>query len=433
MVLVAGSSWTVVTIVVGERKGGSMAERKGTVVVGGGVWGLSTAYHLVRTGQTDVVVLERNGEPHRETTSQAAGLVGQIRSTPLMRRAIRYAIDLLSGFEAETGHDPGFRQVGSLIVALTPERLASYEEHVRSAGEAGVEAYFVDAPHMSGLAPHMDVSRVEGGYFVPEDGYLDPVRCAGALGAAARDGGAEIRTGAAVTEVLVEDGRAVGVQTEGGRIEAENVVITAGPWTGTVAKMAGYEPAMVPIRHQRVTTARVSAIPRDHPVVRVTDVSCYLRPENGGYLYGYFEPHPTSYDPYLPKDLRTVDIEAPVAVMEEARERLTPIFPILGGVPVVEHKRGLTTFAPDGAYLVGPVPRMAGLFAATGCASLGIAGSASVGRWLAGWVTGGDPGEDTSPVDHERFGEKGHDEGWVRRTSEEFYGGYYSIPSMAVS
>jgi len=410
-----------------------MTEGARTVVVGGGVWGLSTAYHLMQAGETDVLVLERNEKPYEETTSQAAGLVGQIRSTPTMRNAIRYAIDLLSGFEGETGHDPGFRQVGSLLVALTSERLASYEEHVESASESGVEARFVDGSEMSRLAPHMDVSRVEGGYFVPKDGYLEARRCAEALGAASEDLGAKIRTGTAVTDVRVEGGRAVGVETGAGFIEAENVIVTAGPWTGTVAKMAGYEPAMVPIRHQRVTTAPVKGVPAHHPVVRVTDTSCYVRPENGGYLYGFFEPHPTSYDPDLPTGFRTADIEAPVEVMEEARERLSPVFPVLRDLPVAEHKRGLTTFAPDGAYLVGPVPGNKGLFVATGCASLGIAGSAAVGRWLAGWATKGDPGEDTSQVDHERFGEKGRDREWVRRESERFYGGYYSIHSMAVT
>src|SRR5215216_3185723 len=97
-----------------------------TVIVGGGVWGLSIAYHLARAGRPDIQVLERNGEPFGETTSRAAGLVGQIRATPLMRRAIRYAIDLFKGFERETSHDPGFHQVGSLLLALTPEQMASF-------------------------------------------------------------------------------------------------------------------------------------------------------------------------------------------------------------------------------------------------------------------------------------------------------------------
>jgi glycine/D-amino acid oxidase-like deaminating enzyme len=410
-----------------------MNRQEGVVVVGGGIWGLSTAYHLARAGWTDVEVLERNDAPFDETTSQAAGLVGQIRATPLMRRAIRHAIDLFEDFENETGHDPGFHQVGSLLLALTPERMASFEEHVEHANSSGVEARFVDGAQISGLAPHLDISQIEGGYFVPEDGYLDPRQCARAFCGAAEDLGVRVRTGTTVTGLSITDGRVTGVETDGGFVEAGYVVVTAGPWTGTFAKMAGHWTAMVPIRHQRVTTAPAAGIPEHHPVVRVTDASCYLRPEEGGYLYGFFEPDPTSYDPELPAGFRTSEIEEPVEVMEEARERLAPIFPVLEDLRIASYKRGLTTFAPDGAYLIGPVPHVEGLFTATGCAALGIAGSAAVGSWLAGWIVWGDPGEDLSPVGLERFGEKASDRDWIRREGEAFYGGYYGIPAMSVT
>jgi glycine/D-amino acid oxidase-like deaminating enzyme len=411
-----------------------MIQSAGTVIVGGGIWGLSTAYHLAQAGQADVCVLERNEGLFSETTSQAAGLVGQIRSTSLMRSAIRYAIDLFSRFERGTGHDPGFRQVGSLLIALTSERAESYEEQVEHANRNGVEAEFVDHAEMVRLAPAMDVSRVEGGYYVPGDGYLDPQQCARAFCAAAVDCGLRIQTGTRVTGLSVRDDRVVGVETQDGFVEAEQVVVTAGPWTGVVVKTAGYELAMQPIRHQRVTTVPVAGIPDHHPVVRVTDASCYLRPEKGGYLYGFFEPYPTSYDvEALPPKFNTADIEAPVEVMAEARDRLVWIFPVLKGLKVAEYKQGLTTFAPDGAYLVGAVPGIEGLFAATGCASLGIAGSAAIGRWLANSVTQGDPGEDLSLVDLGRFGDKTADQEWVRRESEKFYGAYYSISSMSVA
>ncbi len=404
------------------------------LILGGGIWGLSTAYHLARAGETDIQVLERDQELCGETTSQAAGLVGQIRSTLLMRRAIRYAIDLFTGFEEQTGYDPGFCQVGSLLLALTHERMVSYVEHIEHANNNGVEAHFVDQDELVRLAPHLDPSYVEGGYFVPGDGYVNPKQCAKALGAAAEDLGARVRTGMRVVNISVRDDRAVGVETDRGFVGAEKVVITAGPWTGLLAKTAGYEPAMVPIRHQRVTTGYALGIPDHHPVVRVTDLSCYLRPENGGYLHGIFEPDPVVYD--LEDQLayfRTRDVEYSVRTMALAHERLAAIFPIFETLGIEECKRGLTTFAPDGAYLVGPVPKIENLFLATGCASLGIAGSAAVGRWLANWVTQGEPGDDLSAVDPERFGQKGSDQDWIWKESRKFYANYYSIPSMAVT
>jgi glycine/D-amino acid oxidase-like deaminating enzyme len=404
------------------------------LILGGGIWGLSTAYHLARAGETDIQVLERDQELCSETTSQAAGLVGQIRSTPLMRRAIRYAIDLFTGFEEQTGYDPGFCQVGSLLLALTHKRMVSYVEHVEHANNNGVEAHFVDQDEIVRLAPHLDPSHVEGGYFVPGDGYVDPKQCANGLGAAAEDLGAKVRTGMRVTSISVRDDRAVGVETDQGFVEAEKVVITAGPWTRLLAKTAGYEPAMVPIRHQRVTTGYALGIPDHHPVVRVTDLSCYLRPENGGYLHGIFEPDPVVYDlEDWPPYVRTRDVECSASTIAQAHERLAAIFPILENLGIVEYKRGLTTFAPDGAYLVGPVPEVENLFFATGCASLGIAGSAAVGRWLANWVTRGEPGEDLSAVDPERFGQKGRDRAWIWKESRSFYANYYSISSMAVT
>src|SRR5215213_8452842 len=263
-----------------------MNRGESVVILGGGIWGLSTAYYLARVGWTDVEVLERNGALFDETTSQAAGLVGQIRATPLMRRAIRYAIDLFLNFEMETDHDPGFHQVGSLLLALTSERMASFEEHVEHANRNGVEAHFVDGAEMFWLAPHLDVSLVDDGYFVPEDGYLDPRRCAQALCGAAEDLGVRFRTGTAATGLSIKDGRVMGVETDDGFVEAEHVVVTTGPWTGIITEMAGHRTAMVPIRHQRVTTTPVSGIPDYHPVVRVTDESCYLRPEEGGTCTG---------------------------------------------------------------------------------------------------------------------------------------------------
>ena len=400
------------------------------VIVGGGIWGLSTAYHLAKFGQKGILVLERNEEIAIETTPQAAGLVGQIRSSSTMMHAVQYALNLFSKIPEETGYDTGLCQTGSLMVALTPERMEVYTRQIEKSRLNGIDADFVSHTEMSRLAPAMDVSKTEGGYFVPNDGYVNPQQCAFAYAAAAKDLGVQILLNSAVTGFRYHNGEILGVETDTGFIASNFVVITAGPWGGELCKKFGETTAAQPIRHQRVRTAPTHGIPDYHPVVRVTDVSCYLRPENGGYLYGYFEPEPVSIDlEAMPEYFRTGDIEPPVEVMAEARRRLTPIFPILKDLEIAKYHRGMTTFAPDGAYLIGPVPEIDRLYLATGCAALGIAGSAAVGQWLAKWVINGDPDEDLSIFSHTRFGTQPTDQEWLRQESEQSYANYYGIRS----
>ena len=405
-----------------------MAQQTEVLIVGGGIWGLSTAYHLAKAGQKNVCVLERNDEIAVETTPQAAGLVGQIRSSATMLNAIRYALELFSQFPKETGHDTGLRQTGSLMVALTPERMEAYARQIERSHRNGIEAAFVSHAEMGRLAPALDVTKVEGGYFVPNDGYVDPQQCALAYAAAARDLGVQIQLNTPVTGFRQGDKEILGVETKDGFIPSNNVVITAGPWGAALAKKVGATTAAQPIRHQRARTVPTPGIPEHHPAVRVTDVSCYLRPDKGGYLYGFFEPTPVSIDlEAMPPNFRTGDIEPPVDVMAEAQRRLAPTFPVLKDLEIAEYRRGMTTFAPDGAYLIGPVPGVDQLYLATGCAALGIAGSAAVGRWLASWIIDGDPGEDLNMFSHQRFGAQAANQEWLRRESEHFYANYYGI------
>ena len=407
-----------------------MAQQTEILIVGGGIWGLSTAYHLAKLGQKDILVLERNDAIAEETTPQAAGLVGQIRPSVTMLQAIRYALELFSQFPKETGHDPGLRQTGSLMVALTPERMDAYARQIERSHRNGIEADFVSHAEMTRLAPALDTTQIEGGYFVPNDGYVDPRQCAHAYAAAAKDLGVQIQLNTPVIGFWQRGGEVLGVETQNGHIESNHLVITAGPWGASLAKAVGVTSAVQPIRHQRACTVPTPGIPDHHPAVRVTDVSCYLRPDKGGYLYGFFEPTPVSIDlEAMPADFRTGDIEPPVEVMAEAQRRLAPTFPILKGLEIAEYRRGITTFAPDGAYLIGPVPGIDRLYLATGCAALGIAGSPAVGQWLANWIINGDPGEDLAMFSHQRFGVQAADQDWLRRESEQFYANYYGIRS----
>ena len=405
-----------------------MQNRSNVLIVGGGIWGLSTAWHLAKRGVSEICVVERNTEVALETTPRAAGLVGQLSSSRTMCEAIQYALTLLAGFHDETGHDVGLTRTGSLFVALTKRRMEAYEQQVARAKENGVAAEFVSHAEMQRLVPAMNVSHLEGGYFVQGDGYLDPRRCALAYAAAAQDLGVQLRFTTRVTELLIESGTIHGVQTDQGPLRADRVVLTAGPWSGQLAVHAGFGLPMQTLRHQRACTGPIDGVPDHHPVVRVTDVSCYVRPEQGGYLFGFFEPTPTSIDLTAePADFCTDDLPVPHETISEARQRLAPVLPILGTIPVIENHQGITSFAPDGRYLIGPVPGVDGLFVASGCAALGIAGSAAVGSWLAESVVTGNTASALAEFDPLRFGARAADRAWVTQASCKYYANYYGL------
>jgi 4-methylaminobutanoate oxidase (formaldehyde-forming) len=281
---------------------------------------------------------------------------------------------------------------------------------------------------MREMAPDMDTSELVGGLYVHGDGYVYPDKCARAYAAVAEERGATIETGTTVTGFRMEHGALTGVETMTGVVSTDTAIITAGPWGGMLAAHAGHATAMRPIRHQRAETAPVATVTEHMPVVRVTDVSCYVRPWEGGYSYGFFEPTPEHVDiESKPADFATSDLEPPVDVIAEARRRLAPVFPALTDLDVTAYRRGMTTFAPDGAYVIGPAPGVKGLYIATGCAALGIAGSAAVGRWLANWAVNGDPGDDLSAFAPDRFGDRASDGEWLRAASAEYYSTYYAI------
>ena len=220
------------------------------VVVGGGIWGLSTAYHLARAGSCQVTVVERNDQVAAETTPRAAGLVGQIRESATMCSAIQYALQLFTEFTEETGYDLGLRRPGSLLVALTEARMEAYARLVENGRNNGLEAEFVSNQEMERLAPHMNVSALSGGFIVAGDGYVDPGLCANGFAAAARELGVRFQCGTPVTGLDVESGTVTGVRTAEGAIGADAVVLTGGPWTATLLRQwAGYDLATATIRH----------------------------------------------------------------------------------------------------------------------------------------------------------------------------------------
>ena len=405
------------------------------VIIGGGIWGLSTAWHLAcEQSRKSIVVLERNSQLANETTRQAAGQIGQLRSDPLMAEAVRYTLGLYSGFAEHTGHDPHIVLSGSLHLAHCNERMAAFTAQLGDAKSLGIEVEIADSDLISKIAPTINQSDIVGALHVSGDGYVNAHRCALAVGAAAVDLGVTLQLDTPVTELIVRDGRVRAVVTPRATIETSCVVITAGPWTGRVASMVGIDLPMIPVRLQQARTMADPNQASNHPVVRIPDKSCYLRPEAGGYLFGFFDPDPLAIDlEEQQADFSTANIEPPKVLVETSRQSLAPTFPILNELGIDQYRQGMVTCTPDAGYVVGPAPGIEGIWVATGCGAMGIAGGGAVGLWLSQWILNGDPGADLSALALDRFGARVADRDWVRDASRAVCSRYYALESVTYS
>jgi|GEM_PF-3470468 4-methylaminobutanoate oxidase (formaldehyde-forming) len=312
-----------------------------TVVVGGGIWGLSTAYHLASAGHRDVVVIERGSSVAAETTRRAAGQIGQLRTNPVLVRAINYTLDLMREFQDKTGHDPHYTQSGSLHVALNSARAEFFQQQSEHARTLGLEVETASSDLLSELAPNLNQAAIESALYVPNDGYVEAEQCALAYAAALKDLNVEVRTDTELTGICEENGRVSRVETTSGSIECEQLVVTVGPWARRVLLLAGIHVPMQPILLQQARTEKTSELSAKHPVVRIPDESCYLRPEKGGYLFGCFDPNPKSMDlAALPAEFTTKDIPPQPELVGNSRRRLTPVIPILEKLAIDQYRQG---------------------------------------------------------------------------------------------
>jgi 4-methylaminobutanoate oxidase (formaldehyde-forming) len=404
-----------------------MAEHAQAVVVGGGVGGTSIAYHLTRKGWRDVVLLER-AELTSGSTFHSAGLVGQLRGTVALTRLMMWSVECYRGLAAETGRDPGWREVGSLRLACTPERVL---EHRRQAGWArtfGLPLEEVDPGEAARLFPVMSREGVYSAVFLPTDGHLDPSGLAAALAEGARQRGARIRTGTRVLGVTTREGRVHGVETTAGTIRTEVVVNAAGMYAPEIGRMAGVTIPLVPMAHQYLTTRPIAGVHARMPTLRDPDHLVYFREEVGGLVAGGYEraPAPWGLDG-IPADfnhrLLPPDWERFAPLMAGAVRRV----PALEGAEIVRLINGPEAFTPDGEFLLGEAPAVRGFFVACGFCAHGIAGAGGMGRIMADWIVEGDPGLDVWHMDLRRFGPQYRSPRLTLERTLEVYRTYYDL------
>src|ERR1700733_4213183 len=267
--------------------------RAQVVVIGGGVIGTSVAYHLTELGWTDILLLEQ-GQLSCGTTWHAAGLVGQLRASEAGTRLVQYSTRLYERLERETGQSAGFRRCGGLIVARTPDRMTALRRTDATGQAVGIECELLSAAHAAARAaeryPLLRSDDLVGALWLPGDGRADPVDLTAARARGARQRGAVIRERVRVTGILTANGRATGVRTDSGDVEAEVVVNCAGQWAKQVGAMAGVTVPLHSAEHFYVVTEQIDGVRPDLPVLRDPDGYTYFKEEVGGLVVGGFEP-----------------------------------------------------------------------------------------------------------------------------------------------
>ncbi len=403
-------------------------------IVGGGVLGCAVAYFLAKAGKRDVVVLEKD-ELASGTTSQAAGLVGQVRTSTARVRIARFSVRTFAALGAETGHDPDFRQVGSLRLALTPEREAEFRQLVAVGRREGLEVEFVPMREVARRFPLIDGSRIRAAIWCPSDGYVQPYGVTMAYAQGARALGVRIHTGTRVLALACRRGAVSGVLTDRGELRTETAVVAAGPWAARLAATAGVALPLVPVRHQYFVTEAVAGVGPDLPVVRIPDLRLYVRAEVRGLLVGGFEAHPESLDPAsLPADYRRFPVPPDWERLAGFGQDGIDVLPALADARVQTTFQGYPTFTPDGHFCLGEVPGVRGLVMAAGCCAHGVSGSAGLGATVAAAIVGEEPLVDLGPVRAARFASGNLDWDGARRAAERAYASYYAIhPAFAVA
>jgi glycine cleavage system T protein len=399
--------------------------RARAVVIGGGVGGTSVLYWLTRLGWEDVVLCER-ADLTSGSTFHSAGLVGQLRSTLSLTKMMMNSVELYRSLEAEVGLDTGWREVGSLRVASSEDRM---QELARQAGWAktfGLPLELVSAAEAKELFPPMSTDGVRGAAYLATDGYIDPSQLTYALAEGARRGGAEVNTHTRVTGILVERGRVTGVETERGPIETEVVVNAGGMYALEIARLAGVDVPIVPMAHEYLVT-RPLGLPVDLPTMRDPSLLVYFRAESGGLVMGGYERHPAPWSlDGIPPDFNGKLLPEDWERFEELLTNAVVRVPALEDAEVVRLINGPEAFTPDGEFILGESD-VRGLWVAAGFCAHGLAGAGGMGQLVAEWIVEGVPSLDVWHMDSRRFGRHYASRAYTLARTIEVYSTYYDI------
>jgi 4-methylaminobutanoate oxidase (formaldehyde-forming) len=397
------------------------------IVIGGGIVGCSTAYHLAKFGAKDVLLLERK-KLTSGSTFHAAGLVGQLRTSANITRLLKQSVEIYRTLEAETGQATGWKMNGGLRLACNEERLTEIKRQATTARSFGLDMHLLTPSEAKKLWPLMDVSDVVGAAYLPTDGQANPSDITLSLAKGARQRGARIIEDVEVTDIVLKDGRAAGVVTDQGMIACDTIVICAGQWSKEIGRKAGVLVPLQSVEHQYLITEPCGA-PRDLPTLRDPDRLIYYKEEVGGLVMGGYEPNPIPWAlDGIPQGFHFTLLSSRFDHFEQIMEQALIRTPVLARAGIKTLVNGPESFTPDGNFMLGEAPEARRVFIGCGFNAFGIASGGGAGWALAQWILAGEPPLDLWPVDIRRFSPAVHgDDGYVRTRTLEAYAKHYTM------
>lgn len=405
----------------------SLPSEAKVVIVGGGIVGCSVAYHLTKLGWKDVVLLEQN-QLAGGTTWHAAGLIGRLRTTNSMTKINKYSAELYASLEKETGHAVGWKQVGSLIVGKSQERMTQLHRTAAMSEWFGVEVQIISPNAAQEKWPLLRIDDVLGAAWLPHDGKLIPKEAAAALAIGSQNRGATILEGVRVLNVAHRNGRVTGLHTSHGEIQAEYVVLAGGMWTRELGLRCGVTIPLYPVEHHYVVTEPIAGAFDELPVGRDPDLCIYFRGEGDAVMLGAFQ---NFSKPWLvdrvPENFSFQLLEPDWEKFAEPLRNGKHRIPALEKCAFAKFVNGPESFTPDNNFILGEAPELKNLFVAAGFNSVGIASAGGAGKYLAEWMSEGQPTLDLWSVDIRRFAPWANNRAFLRERVTEVLGLHYQM------
>lgn len=402
------------------------------VVIGGGVVGTGTLYHLVKKGWSDVVLIERK-ELTSGSTWHAAGLLPLFNMSYSVGQIHKYSVALYNRLEEETGQNVGLRLVSNIRLARTKDRWDEFMYYAGVAETIGVKVNKLTPDQVKEIWPLCETDGILGAIQHPDDGYVQPADLTQAFAKGARAGGAQIYRNTTVTGIHQKPGGEWVVTTDKGEITCEHVVSASGNFARKTGAMVGLDIPVIPVEHQYIVTEPHPAIVErqkkglpEMGVLREADSSWYMREENGGLILGPYEKGAPCCYMDGPSD------DSEYELFQEDMDRLMPHIetaiarvPAFGEVGVKKVYNGAIAYTPDGSPIIGPAPGLKNFWLNEGH-SFGVTAAGGAGWQLAEWIVEGEPSIDMMGVDPRRFGPYAT-RGYLKTKNEEAYANVFTV------